>query len=82
MWGIGVACSLLLLAITSSWAIEGRIGYRVRSFGSEASGEIRKDEAPIRFWIVAGACIAVSAVGVIFSGVGLSKVQRDEKKSA
>jgi len=72
----------LLLAITSSWAIEGRIGYRVRSFGSEASGEIRKNEAPIRFWIVAGACIAVSAVGVIFSGVGLSKVQRDEEKSA
>ncbi|WP_414665129.1 hypothetical protein [Horticoccus sp. 23ND18S-11] len=72
----------MLFAITSSWAIQGRIGYRVRSFGSETVGEIRKDEVPIRFWFVAGGCIAASATGVFFSGVGLSKVQRDEKKSA
>ena len=82
MWGIGTACSLLLLAITSSWTIEGRIGYRLRSFGRESVGEIRREEAPTRFWIVAGLCLAASVVGMIVTGVGLSRVQRDEDKPA
>lgn len=82
MWGIGTACSLLLLAITCSWAIEGRIGYRLRSFGSDSVGELRKEDAPVRFWIVAGSCIAASVASVIVTGVSLSRVQRDEDKSA
>ena len=82
MWGIGTACSLVLLASTLSWAIEGRIGYRLHTGGSEIAGEIRKDDAPRRFWIVSSVCVATSIASVIVTGIGLSRVQRDEKESA
>jgi hypothetical protein len=78
MWGIGVACSLLLLAIAGSWALEGRVGYRVSSFGSENAGEFRRDEAPVPFWLIVGCSLAVGAAGVAVTGVGLSRVQKQE----
>ena len=78
MWGIGVACSLLLLAIAGSWAIEGRVGYRVSSFGSGTAGEFRRDDAPIPFWLIVGLSLAVGVVGATVTGVGLSRVQKQE----
>ena len=82
MWGMGIACSLLLLAVTCSWAIEGRIGYRLRLSRTGTVGEIRSEEAPVRFWFITGFCIAVSAASAIVTGIGLSRVQRDEDKPA
>lgn len=80
MWGIGVVCSLLLVVITSSWAREGRVGYRLRSFGSETEtvGEVRREETPVRFWIITGFFFSVSVAGAVVTGSGLSKVQRQE----
>ena len=78
MWGIGVVCSLLLVVITSSWALEGRVGYRLRSFGSETVGEVRREEAPVRFWIITGFFLVASVAGTVVTGIGLSKVQRRE----
>jgi hypothetical protein len=82
MWGIAAVSALLLLAITVSWAIEGRIGFRLRSFGSESVGEILREASPLLFWAVAGFGIAAGIVGVIVTSIGLSKVQRDEDEPA
>lgn len=78
MWGIGVACSLLLLAIAGSWALKGRIGYRVSSFGNVTAGDFRRDAAPVSFWLVVGLSLAVGFAGVTVTGIGLSRVQKQE----
>ena len=80
MWGIGVVCSLLLVVATASWALEGRVGYRLRSFGSESVGEVRKEEAPVRFWLIVGFFLAAGLGGTLVTSIGLSKVQRRESK--
>lgn len=78
MWGMGVACSLLLLAIAASWALEGRVGYRLRSFGGEQVGDVRREESPRLFWLVVGGSLAAGIAGVAITGVGLVRVQREE----
>ena len=82
MWGIGVACSLLFLATVSSWAIEGKIGLRWRIFAGESEGVIRKEDAPARFWMLAGFLIAVGATSTIITGLRLSKIQREDEPRA
>lgn len=82
MWGIGVACSVLLLAIAGSWALEGRVGIRMRSFGSESATEIRREESPVAFWVVVGGSLAAGIAGVAFTAVGLARVQREEADPA
>ena len=81
MWGVGVVCSLLLMSFAGSWAFKGKFGYRMSAPGSEVTGEIRKDEAPIRFWIIVGSFLAASAAGTIVTVIGLSKVQRQENEN-
>jgi hypothetical protein len=79
LWGIGFACSLLLVAIAGSWALEGRVGYRMRSFGPESVGEFRRDDAPVTFWLVVGGALAGGIVGSVVTAVGLARVQREEE---
>jgi hypothetical protein len=76
---MGVACSLLILAITASWALEGRVGYRLRSFGSEQTGDVRGEESPMLFWLVVGGSLAAGIAGVAVTSVGLARVQREEE---
>ena len=81
-WGIGVACSILLLAIAGAWALEGRVGIRMRSFGSDSAIEVQRKETPFVFWIVVGGTLAAGMAGVAFTAVGLARVQREEADPA
>ncbi len=78
MWGIGVVCALLVLTITGSWVVEGRLPYRVRSFGAESKGAITKQESPFLFWAIGGLALAAGGSALIITSLGLRRIQRDE----
>ena len=79
---MGVACSLLVTAIVCSWAVEGKVGIRVSSFGSEATTELRRAQSPIQFWSLIGALLAASLGSLVITGAGFKRVRRDEDRSS
>ncbi len=78
MWGMGVACSLFVVAVAASWAIEGSVDFRVRGFGSESVVAFQEKSTPVPFWSITGATLAVGMAGALVTGVGLARVQKEE----
>src|SRR5688500_3888621 len=67
-WGIGVVCSLLFFVIALSWIVEGRVGFRFRTFSGQKVGEVRRSASLALFWSIASLGIVVGLAGVIVTG--------------
>jgi hypothetical protein len=74
LWGIGVACSLLFLAVTASFALGGSVVLRLG--GTEF--KISQGEARGLFWATIAVAGAVGATGLIATGIGLRRAQLEE----
>ncbi|GAB5562587.1 MAG: hypothetical protein SynsKO_42340 [Synoicihabitans sp.] len=81
MWGIGFACSLVLLAFAGSWVIKGEFAYTSSKLGEETVTMISKSKDPGLFWAVIGFAFVVGGSGLVITSRGHHHVQQNESNS-
>jgi len=80
MWGIGLVCSIIFIAITESWATRGCVTFRFNSFGSESTWILRSDKDPVGFWSTVAIFSLIGVIGAFITARGLARTKRAEEK--
>lgn len=78
-WGIGLACSLILLTIGATSILAGKVGIELKT-PEPMKVEILRATSPMLFEAMAIVTIGASLVAVIGTGRGLRKALRTENE--
>lgn len=78
-WGIGLACSLIFLALAGTSALVGKIAFKLGS-SEPLTVELSRATSPLLFGSVILTALALATVAVVATGRGLRKALSAENE--
>lgn len=80
-WGIGLACSLIFLALAGMCILVGKIAFKLALGSAEPlTVEISRATSPVLFGSVILIALVLAAIAVAVTGRGLRKALRAENE--